>query len=42
VIKADFNSYGARAATMKLCCAARLPLRIKNLMIPPKADGGAR
>jgi aconitate hydratase len=40
VIKADFNSYGARRGNHEVMMRGTFAnVRIKNLMIPPKADG---
>ena len=40
VIKADFNSYGARRGNHDVMMRGTFAnVRIKNLMIPPKADG---
>ncbi len=41
VLKADFNSYGARRGNHDVMMRGTFAnVRIKNLMIPPKADGG--
>ncbi|HUL63901.1 MAG TPA: aconitate hydratase AcnA [Burkholderiaceae bacterium] len=41
VIKADFNSYGARRGNHEVMMRGTFAnVRIKNLMIPAKADGG--
>jgi aconitate hydratase len=40
VLKADFNSYGARRGNHEVMMRGTFAnVRIKNLMIPPKADG---
>ncbi|HSS46091.1 MAG TPA: aconitate hydratase, partial [Burkholderiales bacterium] len=40
VIKADFNSYGARRGNHDVMMRGTFAnVRIKNLMVPPKADG---
>jgi aconitate hydratase len=40
VVKADFNSYGARRGNHEVMMRGTFAnVRIKNLMIPPKADG---
>jgi len=40
VTKADFNSYGARRGNHEVMMRGTFAnVRIKNLMIPPKADG---
>src|SRR6185295_4311260 len=40
VIKADFNSYGARRGNHEVMMRGTFAnVRIKNLMLPPKADG---
>jgi aconitate hydratase len=40
VIKADFNSYGARRGNHEVMMRGTFAnVRIKNLMVPPKADG---
>src|SRR4029453_19021225 len=40
VIKPDFNSYGARRGNHEVMMRGTFAnVRIKNLMIPPKADG---
>lgn len=41
VIKADFNSYGSRRGNHEIMMRGTFAnVRIKNRMIPPKADGG--
>jgi aconitate hydratase len=41
VIKADFNSYGARRGNHEVMMRGTFAnVRIKNLMLPPKPDGG--
>jgi aconitate hydratase len=41
VLKADFNSYGSRRGNHEVMMRGTFAnVRIKNLMIPPKADGG--
>jgi aconitate hydratase len=43
VRKADFNSYGARRGNHEVMMRGTFAnVRIKNLMLPPKADGSAR
>jgi aconitate hydratase len=40
VLKADFNSYGARRGNHEIMMRGTFAnVRVKNLMIPPKADG---
>jgi aconitate hydratase len=40
VIKADFNSYGSRRGNHEVMMRGTFAnVRIKNLMLPPKADG---
>ncbi|MBI3231442.1 MAG: aconitate hydratase AcnA [Burkholderiales bacterium] len=42
VLKADFNSYGARRGNHEIMMRGTFAnVRIKNTMIPPKADGSA-
>ncbi|WP_338844844.1 aconitate hydratase AcnA [Massilia sp. W12] len=42
VLKADFNSYGSRRGNHEIMMRGTFAnVRIKNLMIPPKADGSA-
>ncbi len=41
VLKADFNSYGSRRGNHEVMMRGTFAnVRIKNLMLPPKADGG--
>jgi aconitate hydratase len=40
VLKADFNSYGARRGNHEVMMRGTFAnVRIKNLMLPPRADG---